>query len=101
MAAVAEAVAGSAKGARDFVYVTISTGLGGAIVSHGRMLRGATNTAGEIGHWPVGLEGPRCGCGSYGCAESFAAGRDPAHALCREEAARVYPAAPAPVAPAE
>jgi len=93
MAAVAEAVAGAAKGARDFVYVTISTGLGGAIVSHGRMLRGATNTAGEIGHWPVGLEGPRCGCGSYGCAESFAAGRNLAEAFGVDDAARVYAAA--------
>ncbi|HEY7624904.1 MAG TPA: ROK family protein, partial [Candidatus Limnocylindria bacterium] len=61
MAAIGEAVAGAARGVRDFVYVTISTGIGGAIVSGGRMLRGATNIAGEIGHCPVALEGPRCG----------------------------------------
>lgn len=75
IAAVGEGLAGAAKGERDFVYLTVSTGVGGAIVGGGRLLRGATNTAGEIGHWPVALEGPRCGCGSYGCVESFAGGR--------------------------
>ncbi|HKC90835.1 MAG TPA: ROK family protein, partial [Candidatus Limnocylindria bacterium] len=93
LAAVGEAVAGAAKGVRDFVYVTISTGIGGAIVSGGRMLRGATNTAGEIGHWPVALEGPRCGCGSYGCVESLAAGRFLAEAFGVDDATRVYAAA--------
>jgi glucokinase len=90
MAAIGESVAGAAKGARDFVYVTISTGVGGAIVSGGRMIRGVTNTAGEVGHWPVALEGPRCGCGSYGCVESFAAGRFLAEAYGVDDAARVY-----------
>ena len=75
MAGIGEGLAGAAKGVRDFVYVTISTGIGGALVSGGRMLRGVNNIAGEIGHWPVALEGPRCGCGSYGCVESLAAGR--------------------------
>ena len=101
MAAVAEAVTGAARGVPDFVYVTISTGLGGAIVSGGRMLRGVTNTAGEIGHWPVGLEGPRCGCGSYGCAESFAAGRNLAEAYGVPDAAQVFAAAAAHDATAE
>lgn len=90
MAAIGEAVAGAAKGVRDFVYVTISTGVGGALVSGGRMIRGVTNTAGEIGHWPVALEGPRCGCGSYGCVESLAAGRFLAAAYGVDDAARVY-----------
>jgi glucokinase len=108
MAAIGEAVAGAAKGARDFVYVTISTGIGGALVSGGRMLRGVTNTAGEIGHFAVALEGPRCGCGSYGCVESLAAGRFLAEAYGVDDAARVYagaaagdPAAAAIVARAE
>jgi glucokinase len=95
MAAIGEAVAGAAKGARDFVYVTISTGIGGAIVSGGRMLRGANNTAGEIGHLPVALEGPRCGCGSYGCVESLAAGRFLAEAYGVADAASVFAAAAA------
>jgi glucokinase len=90
MAAIAEALAGAAIGVRDFVYVTISTGVGGALVSGGRMLRGATNTAGEIGHFPVAFEGPRCGCGSFGCVESLAAGRFLAEAYGVDDAARVY-----------
>jgi glucokinase len=103
MAAIAEGVAGAARGTRDFVYVTVSTGLGGSIVSGGRMLRGATNTAGEIGHWPVGFQTdvsrdaaadiPRCGCGSFGCAESFAAGRNMADAYGVAGAAEIYGAA--------
>jgi glucokinase len=103
MAAIAEGAAGAARGARDFVYVTVSTGLGGAIVSGGRMLRGVTNTAGEIGHFPVAFqldtardaaaELPRCGCGSYGCAESFAAGRNMSDAYGVADAALVFAAA--------
>ena len=95
MAAIGEAVAGAARGVSDFVYVTISTGLGGAIVSGGRMLRGATTTAGEIGHFPVALEGPRCSCGSYGCAESLAAGRFVAEAYGVDDAGSVFAAAAA------
>ena len=95
MAAIGEGIAGAAKGVGHFVYVTISTGIGGAIVSGGRMLRGVTNIAGEIGHLPVALEGPRCGCGSYGCVESLAAGRFLAEAYGVDDAARVYAAASA------
>jgi glucokinase len=93
VALIGEVLAGAARGARDVVYVTVSTGLGGAILSDGRVVRGATATAGEIGHWPVGLEGPRCGCGSFGCAESFAAGRNLAEAFGVEDAEAVYAAA--------
>lgn len=103
MAAIAEGLAGAARGAKDYVYVTVSTGVGGAIVSGGRMVRGATNTAGEIGHWPVGFqpdperpadEGiPRCGCGSFGCVEAFAAGSKIAEAYGVSDAGLVYAAA--------
>ena len=90
MAAIGEALAGAAQGHRDWIYVTVSTGLGGAIVSGGRMVRGASNTAGEIGHFPVGLDGPACRCGSNGCAEAYAAGRNLAEAYGVERAAVVY-----------
>jgi glucokinase len=103
MAAIAEHEIGSARGERDFVYVTVSTGLGGTIVSGGHMLRGATNTAGEIGHWPVAFQLdvsrdasadlPRCGCGSFGCPESFAAGRNIADAFGVADATEVFTAA--------
>ena len=103
MAAIAEGSVGAASGEGDFIYITVSTGLGGTIVSGGRMLRGATNTAGEIGHWPVafqldtsrdaGADLPRCGCGSFGCAESFAAGRNMADAYGVTDTAEVFAAA--------
>jgi glucokinase len=93
IAAIGEGLAGAARGERDYIYVTVSTGVGGAIVSGGRMLRGATNTAGEIGHWPVALEGPRCGCGSYGCVESFAGGRNLAQQFGSRDAGDVFRAA--------
>lgn len=93
MAAIGEALAGAARNVADFVYLTVSTGLGGKIVSGGRMIRGVRGTAGELGHFPVALEGPRCGCGSFGCAESFAAGRNLAEQFGVHDAAEVYAAA--------
>ncbi len=103
MAAIAEGLVGAARGAKDFVYVTISTGIGGGIVSGGRMVRGATNTAGEIGHWPVGFQPdparpadddiPRCNCGSFGCVEAFAAGSRIAEHYGAPSAGEVYAAA--------
>ena len=103
MAAIAEGLVGAARGAKDFVYVTVSTGVGGGIVSGGRMLRGVTNTAGEIGHWPVGFQPdpsraasddiPRCGCGSFGCVEAFAAGAKLAEQYGAKGASEVYAAA--------
>ena len=98
MAAIAEGSIGAARGVRDFVYVTVSTGLGGAVVSGGRILRGQSGTAGEIGHWPVGMERglgsvPRCGCGSHGCVEAYAAGRNLAERFGAADAESVYAAA--------
>ena len=103
MAAIAEGMVGAARGAKDFVYVTVSTGVGGSIVSGGRMLRGVSNTAGEIGHFPVALQLdasrpanddlPMCGCGSYGCVEAFAAGSKMAEMYGAKDAGEVYVAA--------
>ena len=91
MAAIGEGTVGAAKGARDFVYLTVSTGVGGAIVSGGRMVRGASNTAGELGHFPVGFDRDvRCRCGSFGCVEAYAAGRNLAEAYGVTDASIVY-----------
>ena len=91
MAAIGEGTVGAAKGARDFVYLTVSTGVGGAIVSGGRIVRGATNTAGELGHFPVGFDRDvRCRCGSFGCVEAYAAGRNLAEAYGVADASIVY-----------
>jgi glucokinase len=91
MAAIGEGTIGAAKGARDFVYLTVSTGVGGAIVSGGRMVRGASNTAGELGHFPVGFDRDvHCRCGSFGCVEAYAAGRNLAEAYGVTDASIVY-----------
>jgi len=91
MAAIGEGTVGAATGTRDFVYLTVSTGVGGAIVSGGKMVRGASNTAGELGHFPVGFDRDvRCRCGSFGCVEAYAAGRNLAEAYGVTDASIVY-----------
>jgi predicted NBD/HSP70 family sugar kinase len=60
------------KGApTNFVYVTVSDGVGAGVVVNGQVVRGATNTAGEFGHVPLSMDGPRCMCGSRGCLEAY------------------------------
>ena len=73
-AAVGEARFGVARGCPDLVYLALGTGVGGGIVSGGRLIEGATGLAGELGHVTVALDGGRCTCGSIGCLETFAAG---------------------------
>jgi len=60
--------------ARDFVYLTWSTGIGGGIVSGGRVAWGTTGQAGEIGHMVLRPDGPLCRCGKQGCLEAIASG---------------------------
>lgn len=55
----------------DFVYVTVSDGVGAGIVVNGEVVRGAAQTAGEFGHVPLSLDGPRCLCGALGCLEAY------------------------------
>ncbi|WP_089155435.1 ROK family protein [Micromonospora sp. NBS 11-29] len=76
-AAVAEFTTGAAAGTSHGLYVTVSTGIGMSIVTHGRLVTGAEGQAGEFGHVPV-VHGPRarpCGCGQRGCLEAYASGR--------------------------
>ena len=65
---------GSAKGAREVLMVTLGTGIGGGIISGGRLLEGSHRYAGEFGHMVVDPHGPRCPCGKRGCWERFASG---------------------------
>lgn len=65
---------GAGRDARHMCYLTFSTGCGMGIVIDGRLYRGATGTAGEIGHTVVNPEGPRCSCGRRGCLMSYACG---------------------------
>jgi glucokinase len=74
VAVMAEWRYGAAQGARDAVYVTVSTGIGGGIISNGRPLTGRDGLAGEIGHLVVELDGPACGCGGIGHVEAIASG---------------------------
>ncbi|MDP9349340.1 MAG: ROK family protein, partial [Gemmatimonadota bacterium] len=57
--------------AGDFVYVTVSDGVGAGVVVNGEVVRGHAHTAGEFGHIPIHPEGPRCLCGARGCWEAY------------------------------
>lgn len=74
VAALGEMAFGAARACGDFVYLTVSTGIGGAIVQEGRVVHGPDGTAGELGHMPVSLDGPVCGCGGIGHLEAHASG---------------------------
>ncbi len=52
---------------QDFIYITVSDGVGTGLVVDGKVVSGHGGTAGEFGHMAIGLEGPRCACGSNGC----------------------------------
>ena len=65
---------GAARGASHVVGLTIGTGIGGGIVLAGRVYRGKSDIAGEIGHMTNDLNGRRCKCGNYGCLEAYASG---------------------------
>jgi glucokinase len=73
-AALGEAWLGAGRGVRDFVYITVSTGIGGGLILGGRLYRGAKGTAGEIGHVIIEPNGPPCPCGNRGCLEVLASG---------------------------
>lgn len=72
--AVGEQHAGVAKGAQDFLYVKIGTGIGCGIVIDGELYRGMNGCAGDIGHIRVEDFGPTCACGNTGCLEAFSGG---------------------------
>jgi glucokinase len=65
---------GVGKDVDDLVFVTLGTGVGGGVISHGVLLRGSRGMGGELGHITVQPAGPRCGCGNHGCLEALASG---------------------------
>lgn len=73
LGALAELHHGAARGALDVVYVKVASGLGAGIVLGGRLHRGATGIAGELGHVQIGEDGPVCRCGNRGCLETMVA----------------------------
>jgi len=73
---LAEWYFGKAKGLQDVIYLTMSTGVGGGVVTGGQLMQGATGVGAELGHVILDLNGPLCGCGMRGCLEAFCGGRN-------------------------
>ena len=74
-AALGELNYGAGKGCENMVCITVGTGIGSGLIINGKLVRGASNAAGEIGHIKLQMhEGPICGCGDTGCFEAFASG---------------------------
>jgi glucokinase len=65
---------GAGKGIGHMIFITLGTGVGGGVITHGVLLRGAQGAGGELGHVTLDPEGPQCGCGNYGCLEALASG---------------------------
>lgn len=72
--ALGEGIFGQAKGIDDFIYMTVSTGVGGGIVANGKLIQGSDYVGGEIGHMIVVPQGELCPCGHQGCLEAYASG---------------------------
>ncbi len=70
-ATIGEMIYGNAKGMKDFVMITLGTGLGSGFVSNGEMIYGHDGFAGEFGHIIVERNGRECGCGRRGCLETY------------------------------
>jgi len=62
---------GETSGGHNFVYISVSDGVGVGVVVNGELLRGRDHIAGEFGHMPLNLDGPRCMCGNNGCWETY------------------------------
>jgi glucokinase len=72
VATLGELTFGAGQGCDDFVCIFVGTGIGSGIVRNGKIIRGATGTAGEIGHMVLFPDGKQCGCGAFGCLEAYA-----------------------------
>jgi glucokinase len=71
-AAIGEMMYGAAKGMKDFILVTLGTGVGSGFVANGQMIYGHDGFAGELGHVIAVRDGRKCGCGRNGCLEAYA-----------------------------
>ena len=65
---------GAGKDVEHQIFITLGTGVGGGVINHGVLLRGAQGAGGELGHVTLDPEGPVCGCGNHGCLEALASG---------------------------
>ncbi len=65
---------GAGSEVEHLVFITLGTGIGGGVISHGVLLRGAQGAGGELGHVTIQADGPLCSCGNHGCLEALASG---------------------------
>lgn len=70
-AAIGEMTYGAARGVKDFIMITLGTGVGSGIVANGQLIYGSDGNAGELGHVIVRPNGRLCGCGRSGCLETY------------------------------
>lgn len=75
LGAIGEWAFGAGRGERYLAYIKAGTGIGAGLLLDGQIYRGASGSAGEIGHITIDESGPRCACGNYGCVEAYAGGR--------------------------
>ncbi|MDR1729178.1 MAG: ROK family protein [Prevotellaceae bacterium] len=71
-AAIGEMTYGAARGMKDFIMITLGTGVGSGIVANGQLIYGHDGFAGELGHVIIRRNGRLCGCGNHGCLETYA-----------------------------
>jgi len=62
---------GAARGADNILCITLGTGVGGGLIFDGKLYRGSSYAAGEFGHVPIGIDGPKCNCGGRACIEAY------------------------------
>ncbi len=78
-AALGEGMFGAARGMKDYIVITLGTGVGSGLVANGQLIYGSDGFAGELGHTIVDVNGRWCGCGRRGCLEQYAS----AGGICR------------------
>ena len=87
-AALGEKFFGTGKKFSDFLYITVSTGVGGGLILNNTIYRGKSHDAGEFGHMTIVQNGDECGCGKRGCLEAYASG----NSLARRAGVKDVPA---------
>ncbi len=83
-AAVGEMKFGAGRALRNFIMMTLGTGVGGGFVFDGEVFRGESGGAGEIGHISINYDGPQCNCGNLGCVEAYVGQRYLSHRVAEQ-----------------
>ena len=76
---------GAGRGAKHMLCITLGTGVGGGLILNGSLYRGSDYAAGEFGHVPININGPKCNCGSWACVEAYAGN----HYIIKDTAAKI------------